>query len=120
MHPHLLKTSPLDPGPRESQEGSNPLDRGPDARLLEPGWAGDLSDEELTFIQQALLKDARLSRTWGFRPSQKTRNEQAIRRVGMDGDPENIAHNRRLARPRRAHQTKSSPTSIAKKFKTLV
>jgi len=72
-----------------------------DHRLLEPGWAGSLTDEELTFIQSKLFTDAILCKQWGFRPSQKTRPEEAIRRVAMDGDPDGTAHNRRLARPRK-------------------
>ena len=87
-----------------------------DRKYLIPGWAGDLSDEELKELKRILPKDAQLSRTWGFRPSQKTRSEGAINRVAMDGDPDDIAHNRHLARPRKGQDTKSLPISIAEKI----
>ena len=72
-----------------------------DLRLLEPGWAGQLVDDELDFIRAELFQDRKLARRWGFRPGQKTRPDEAIRRVAMDGDPDGTAHNRKLARPRK-------------------
>ncbi len=71
-----------------------------DPRLLEPGWAGQIDDDELAFIRYALFRDSKPARLWGFRPSQKSRADEAIRRVALDGDPERTAHNRGLARPR--------------------
>ena len=73
-----------------------------DSRLLEPGWAGELADDELAYIQGELLADDKLSYQWGFAPSLKTRPLEAIRRVAMDGDPERRSVNLPLARPRRA------------------
>ena len=55
-----------------------------DPRLLEPGWAGQLDDDELAYIRDALFRDPQLARRWGFRPSQKTRADEAIRRVAVD------------------------------------
>ena len=37
-----------------------------DERLLTPGWAGDLSDTELVFIQERLRRSRRLSNQWGI------------------------------------------------------
>ncbi len=69
-----------------------------DERVLEPGWAGELTDQELTQIQKRLFEEPMLAKLWGFRPSMKTRSEQAIRRVALHGDPENRSLNRKLAR----------------------
>jgi hypothetical protein len=71
-------------------------------RLLEPGWAGVLDDEELSYIQDKLKADPALAHAWGFRPGQKTRSEAAIRRVAMSGDPNSRATNVKLARTKKA------------------
>ena len=71
-----------------------------DERLLGPGWGGDISDEEVIFIRQELLKDRRLAYRWGFIPSHSTRPTDAIRRIAMEGDPERRSANVPLARPR--------------------
>ena len=57
-----------------------------DERLLEPGWAGELAEDQLANIQGELLADKKLSYLWGFAPAQQTRPLEAIRRVAMDGD----------------------------------
>ena len=72
-----------------------------DERLLEPGWAGDLGDDELAFVKAHLLVDKALARRWGFRPGAKRRPDWAIRAVSMNGDPGNVALNRSLARGRK-------------------
>ena len=38
-----------------------------DPRVLEPGWGGELTDQEAEFIASQLAIDARLRRLWGFR-----------------------------------------------------
>jgi hypothetical protein len=68
--------------------------------LLEPGYAGFLDDEELAYIQEKLRDDTSLRLWWGMRPSWKRIPEEVVRRVAMDGDPDNQAYNRTLARPR--------------------
>jgi len=70
-----------------------------DDRLLGPGWGGDISDDEVVFIRQELLKDKQLAYRWGFIPSHSTRPADAIRRVAMGGDPERRSANVPLARP---------------------
>ena len=70
-----------------------------DDRLLGPGWGGDISDDEVVFIRQELLKDKQLAYRWGFIPSHLTRPADAIRRVAMGGDPERRSANVPLARP---------------------
>ena len=56
-------------GKKKSREGQQamliPLTPG-DQRLLQPGWAGDLSDTELVFIQERLRRSRRLSNQWGI------------------------------------------------------
>ena len=70
-------------------------------KLLEPGWGGHLTDEEVAYIQFHLIRDDKLAFKWGFRPGQKSRPEEAIRRVAMHGDPDNRGANVTLARPRK-------------------
>jgi len=67
-------------------------------RLLLPGWAGQVTDEELEYIQESLYQDKQLSFRWGFAPSQKTRSTTAILKVAMWGDQEDRLHNARLHR----------------------
>ena len=70
-------------------------------KLLEPGWGAQLTGEEVVYIQLRLQRNAKLAYKWGFRPGQKTLLEEAIRRVAMDGDPDNRRVNVRLAQPRK-------------------
>jgi hypothetical protein len=57
---------------RESQKaassrGSAPdSGDGPDSRVLDPGWAGELSDGEIEYIQRELKRSKRLWRRWGY------------------------------------------------------
>ena len=67
-------------------------------KLLQPGWGGEVSDEEIKFIQEALFRDKKLSFSWGFAPSQKTRSTIAIMKVAMWGNEEDRLHNARLHR----------------------
>ena len=48
-------------------------------RLFEPGWAGELSPEELTYIKLQLKLSRSLKRRWGFRPTAKRLSERWIR-----------------------------------------
>ena len=56
-------------------------------RLLNPGFAGDLSPEELIFIKSELKISSRLRRQCGFRPGAKQLNEDYIRYVAKHGVP---------------------------------
>jgi len=56
-----------------------------DDRLLEPGWAGDLSPEEFKYVKSELKKSPSLKRKWGFRPSAKRLSEGRIRAVARNG-----------------------------------
>jgi hypothetical protein len=67
-------------------------------RIFEPGWAGELGQDELERLQQALFTDPDLARVWGFRPSLKRRAVAAVERVAAWGAPDDIALNRRLVR----------------------
>ena len=53
--------------------------------LLEPGWAGEISSEEMAYVKWQLRKSPSLKRRWGFRPSAKRFNEERIRKVARDG-----------------------------------
>jgi len=53
--------------------------------LLEPGWAGELSPDELAYIKSELKKSPSLKRRWGFRPTAKRFFENHIRAVARNG-----------------------------------
>ena len=53
--------------------------------LIEPGWAGELDDDELAYIKSQLRKSPSLRRRWGFRPTAKRLSESHIRDVAMNG-----------------------------------
>ena len=54
-----------------------------DQRLLIPGWAGELSDPEVEFVQERLRLSRRLSRKWGI--INRGYSEQGIRQVALSG-----------------------------------
>ena len=54
-----------------------------DDRLLVPGWAGELSDPELAFIEERLRGSRRLFKQWGITSRDYT--EQCIRQVASTG-----------------------------------
>ena len=54
-----------------------------DERLLIPGWAGELADPELAFIEERLRGSGRLSKEWGI--VDRDYNEQHIRQVALVG-----------------------------------
>jgi len=39
----------------------------PQSKLLEPGWAGQLSDVEIEFIRRELRRSPTLWRRWGYK-----------------------------------------------------
>ena len=55
--------------------------------LIEPGWAGELTRNELAYIKSQLEKSPSLKRRWGFRPTAKRFSESHIRDVAMNGLP---------------------------------
>ena len=54
-------------------------------KLLEPGWAGELSPDEFAYIKLQLRRSPSLKRRWGFRPSAKRLSESRIRTVARIG-----------------------------------
>ena len=54
-------------------------------KLLEPGWAGELSPDELAYVRSQLRQSSSLRRRWGFRPSAKRLSEGRIRAVAKGG-----------------------------------
>jgi len=69
-----------------------------DYRLLEPGFAGELGPDEVEYIRDQLVRDKRLARLWGFKPSSKRRPEQAIRALALQRDPSSGRINAELVR----------------------
>jgi len=69
-----------------------------DPRLLEPGWTGYLTPDELKLLQAELSRDKSLAFQWGFRPGAKRRAGWPVRQVAMCGDPDRRATNVGLAR----------------------
>ena len=60
----------------------------PQRKLLEPGWAGQLSDGEIEFIQRELRRSPTLWRRWGYtQPMVKGVSIPAstIRRIAIRG-----------------------------------
>jgi hypothetical protein len=57
-----------------------------DYRLLEPGWAGDLEDDQVAYIRTALHDDPDLAYQWGFKRSSKRFSSDVIRRIALKGD----------------------------------
>jgi len=53
--------------------------------LIEPGWAGELTRNELAYIKSQLKKSPSLKRRWGFRPTARRFSESHIRDVAMNG-----------------------------------
>jgi hypothetical protein len=54
-------------------------------KFLEPGWAGELSPDELAHVRSQLRQSSFLRRRWGFRPSAKRLSESRIRTVARKG-----------------------------------
>ena len=54
-----------------------------DERLFIPGWAGELTDPELAFIEERLRGSRRLSQQWGI--INRDYGEQRIRQVALVG-----------------------------------
>jgi hypothetical protein len=54
-------------------------------KLLQPGWAGELSSLELAYIKSQLKRSPSLKRRWGFKPSAKRPSERRIRAIATDG-----------------------------------
>jgi hypothetical protein len=75
--------------------------------LLEPGWPGELTDQELMFITRNLHMNPRLASYWGFRPSMKRYASSAVQRVALYGDAADRPGNRALARPRKGRRVEN-------------
>jgi len=54
-------------------------------KLIEPGWAGELSPDEFAYIKSQLRQSPSLKRRWGFRPSARRFSESRIRAVARNG-----------------------------------
>ena len=56
-------------------------------KLLEPGWAGELSNEEYDYIKENLKANPKLKTRWGFVVGRRKLSEERIRGVAMNGTP---------------------------------
>ena len=54
-------------------------------KLLEPGWAGELTHYELAYIKSQLRQSPSLKRRWGFKPKAKRLSEKSILAIARDG-----------------------------------
>jgi len=54
-------------------------------KLIQPGWAGELSPDEFAYVKCRLRQSPSLKRRWGFRPSAKRFSESRIRAVARNG-----------------------------------
>lgn len=54
-------------------------------KLIEPGWAGELSPDEFAYVKCQLRQSPSLKRRWGFRPSARRLSESHIRSVARNG-----------------------------------
>ena len=68
-----------------------------DRRLLEPGWAGELDDDEVVFIQRELPRDRKAFLDWGFRGGQGLA-EAKVRRVARWGVSSDVQDHRKYNR----------------------
>lgn len=60
----------------------------PQRKLLEPGWAGRLSDSEIEFIQRELKRYPILWRKWGYKKAMMrgvSIPASTIRRIAIHG-----------------------------------
>lgn len=67
-------------------------------QLLEPGWAGELTESELDYILGKLARYKRLRNKWGFQSEDDILSPEAIQAVAMSGDPEDPSFNVGLVR----------------------
>jgi len=56
-----------------------------DERLTIPGWAGEITADELHFIKSKLKSSLGLRIRWGFKRSARRFSEKHIRQVARDG-----------------------------------
>jgi hypothetical protein len=70
---------------QESYENDGILLAFYERKLLNPGWAGELSPDEFAYIKRQLRQSPLLKRRWGFRPSAKRLSENHIRSVARNG-----------------------------------
>jgi hypothetical protein len=69
-----------------------------DYRLLEPGWAGELEDDQVAYIRNALHDDPDLAYQWGFKRSSKRFPSDIIRRIAKRGDADHRTVNVHLVK----------------------
>lgn len=54
-------------------------------KLLIPGWAGELNEEELKYIKGKLFADRHLRAKWGFKRGTGRLSEEKIKLVALYG-----------------------------------
>jgi hypothetical protein len=54
-------------------------------KFPEPGWAGELNQDELSYIIAQLVRSHSLKRNWGFKPLAKRLSEKYVRTVAISG-----------------------------------
>ena len=71
-----------------------------DYRLLEPGWAGELEDDQVAYIRTALHDDPDLAYKWGFKRRTKRFTDDLIRLIAEKGDADHRMVNVQLVKGR--------------------
>ena len=67
-------------------------------QLLEPGWAGELTESEFDYLEGKLKRYKRLRNKWGFQSEDDVLSPEAIQTVAMSGDPEDPSFNASLVK----------------------
>ena len=67
-------------------------------QLLEPGWAGELTESEFDYLEAKLKRYKRLRTKWGFVGLEAILSPEAIQTVAMSGDPEDPSFNASLVK----------------------
>ncbi len=80
--------------------------------LLEPGWAGELSRDQLAYIKSQLKKSPSLKRRWGFRPAAKRFSESHIRDVARNGVSAKRSQFQVQLSAKKSHTGRMSPKRI--------
>ncbi len=60
----------------------------PDSRIMWPGWAGDLTPAECTWLRTRIKRSKRLQERWGALPDDPEQAEALIRSKAICGHPD--------------------------------
>ena len=94
--------------------------------MLEPGWAGELTEAEYLFIKEKLSRNRRLRTKWGFDSEIIPITLNPVQAVAKWGEPSDPTHNSELvqqaAKKRRSSKTEGFsglPTQLRFDLQTI-